>query len=129
MAHFAEIDENNVVLRVIVVSNDALLDETGNESEAVGVEFCQGLFGGNWKQTSYNTRAGSHKNGGTPLRSNYAGGAGSIYNEEHDIFYSQQPYPSWILDREKWEWAPPVPYPDEPDRFRWNEDFVDWEII
>jgi len=75
MAHFAEIDENNVVLRVIVVSNDDCKDENGNESEAVGAAFCNRLLGGVWKQTSYNAN----------FRGVYAG-IGYTYNAEFDVF-------------------------------------------
>lgn len=75
MAHFAEIDENNVVLRVIVVHNNELLDENGIEQEQLGIQFCQNLFGGMWKQTSYNSN----------FRGIYAG-IGYIYNPILDIF-------------------------------------------
>jgi len=75
MAHFAELDENNVVIRVIVVANDELIDENGYESEAKGVAFCESLLGGNWKQTSYNGN----------FRKNYAG-IGHIYDATEDAF-------------------------------------------
>jgi hypothetical protein len=77
MAHFAELDENNVVKQVIVVDNSELLDENGNELEAKGIAFCQSLFGGTWVQTSYNAN----------FRGNYAG-VGMIYNQEKDYFIS-----------------------------------------
>jgi len=75
MAHFAQLDENNIVTQVIVVNNSELLDENGNESEAKGIAFCQSLFGGNWKQTSYNAN----------FRKNYAG-IGFSYDPVADEF-------------------------------------------
>lgn len=75
MAHFAQLDENNKVLNVIVVANEDTLDENGNESEAVGIVFCQKLAGGNWVQTSYNNN----------FRGKYAG-IGDIYDSEEDVF-------------------------------------------
>ena len=91
MAHFAEIDSNldNVVLRVIVIGNEDILDENGEESEALGIAFCKNLFGEEteWVQTSYNNT----------FRKNYAG-AGWMYDEGRDAFIPPQPYPSWTLD-------------------------------
>lgn len=75
MAHFAQLDENNVVLQVIVVHNNDLIDENGIEQEQLGIEFCQNLFGGIWKQTSYNGN----------FRGSYAG-IGYIYNPLLDVF-------------------------------------------
>ena len=106
MAHFAQIDSNNLVTQVIVVSNDDTSDSNGVEVESIGVAFCQKLLGAetNWKQTSYNSS----------LRGNYAGigytymsnvatlGVGST-----DIFISPQPYPSWTISTTAAQWAPP----------------------
>ena len=83
MAHFAELDGNNVVLRVIVVDNKDCSTPDGTEVEAIGAAFCQRLFGGNWKQTSYNGN----------FRKNYAG-IGYTYDASNDYFYAPQPYPS-----------------------------------
>ena len=105
MAHFAEIDENNIVQQVIVVSNDDCLDSEGNESEAVGVAFCQDLLGvdKNWVQTSYNNN----------IRFRYAG-IGSKYDSTNDVFYNPiPPYPSWVLNTSTWDWEPPVAVPDD----------------
>ena len=77
MAHFAELDSNNVVLRVIVVNNAELLDENNVEQESLGISFCQTLFGGTWKQTSYNGN----------LRKNFAG-VGYSYDSSKKCFYS-----------------------------------------
>lgn len=99
MAHFAELDANNIVLRVIVVSNDMLLDEQGQESEAVGIAFCHSLFGAdtNWIQTSYN---GS-------FRKNYAG-IDYTYDLTRNAFIAPQPEgDGWILDEETCQWRNP----------------------
>jgi hypothetical protein len=95
MAHFAELDDNNVVKQVIVVSNNELLDEYGNESEQKGIDFCINLFGGKWIQTSYNYR----------IRKNFAG-AGYIYDPILDGFISPQPQEegSWVLNQETLIW-------------------------
>ena len=130
MAHFAQIDSNNVVTQVIVVSNDDTSDSNGVEVESIGVAFCQKLLGAetNWKQTSYNNN----------IRGNYAGigytymtnvatlGVGST-----DIFIRQQPYPSWTLGVNRAQWCPPVNPGDPPELtdaeraagkyYAWNE--------
>jgi hypothetical protein len=79
MAHFAEIDGSNKVLRVIVVSNNDILDENGNESEQLGKDLCSRLLGGNWIQTSYNNN----------FRGTYAG-IGHTYDAENDIFVAPE---------------------------------------
>jgi len=119
MAHFAELDDNNIVLRVIVVSNDDAPDE------AAGIEFCRGLLGGNWKQTSYNTRAGVHTSGGTPLRKNYAG-VGYCYDEVRDAFIPPSPFPSWIVNDTRGIYEAPVPRPTDAD-YVWNEITQTWD--
>ena len=113
MAHFAELDENNNVLRIIVVNNDELLDENGNESEAKGIAFCQSLFGGNWIQTSYNST----------IRKRYAA-PGMIYNSALDAFIEPKPFPSWTLNEETASWIPPTPRP--PGFFIWDEENLVW---
>ena len=98
MAHFAQLDENNVVTQVIVVSNDDITDSNGVETESIGVAFCQKLVGAdtNWKQTSYNNN----------LRVRYAG-IGYIYNEELDAFVPPKPYTSWTLNNATADWVSP----------------------
>ena len=115
MAHFAELDENNTVLRVIVVNNSDCLDENGNESEAVGIQFCQNLLGGNWVQTSYNGN----------FRRRYAG-IGYVYNASIDAFVPQQPFPSWTLNESTCYWEAPVPMPDDGKRYTWDEATQNW---
>jgi hypothetical protein len=116
MAHFAELDANNTVLRVIVVSNTDASDSDGNESESIGVAFCQSLFGANtiWKQTSYNGK----------IRKNYAG-IGYTYREDIDAFVAPQPYPSWTLNADA-KWQAPVPYPNDGKIYTWDEDSLSW---
>jgi hypothetical protein len=113
MAHFAELDETNIVKQVIVVHNNELLVD-GVESEAKGIEFCQSLFGGNWVQTSYNGN----------FRKNYAG-IGFIYDPILDAFYAPQPYPSWTLD-ENARWQAPIPMPEDGKIYWWDETTLSW---
>lgn len=110
MAYFAELDQNNTVLRVIAVGNWVTIDENGNEHEEWGQAFCRKLFGQNtiWKQTSYNTIAGQHINGGKPFRKNYAG-IGYIYDPQRDAFISPKPEgEGWYLDEDKCIWRNPA---------------------
>jgi hypothetical protein len=117
MAHFAELDETNVVKQVIVVHNNALLDN-GVESEAKGIAFCQSLFGGDWIQTSYNSN----------IRKNYAG-IGYFYDSERDAFIPPKPFDSWILDEDTCNWEPPVPYPIDEKDYIWNETDKEWILV
>lgn len=115
MAHFAELDNNSVVVNVVVVNNDVLLDD-GVESEAKGIAFLQSLYGHDrWKQTSYNAT----------MRRNYAG-VGYRYDQALDAYISPQPYPSWQLDTTAARWVPPTPYPDDGNRHVWHEASQSW---
>jgi len=117
MAHFAELDANNVVLRVIVVSNKDTSDANGVEKEHIGAAFCERLFGGTWKQTSYNGN----------IRKNYAG-IGYTYRADIDAFVAPQPYQSWTLN-EQAQWQPPIPMPADasPEKpYRWDEATTAW---
>lgn len=118
MAHFAQLNENNLVLQVIVVSNNDCLDESGNESESVGVNFCQNLLGGTWKQTSYNGN----------MRKNYAG-IGFTYDSGRDAFIPPQPFPSWILNESTCLWNAPTPMPIDGKQYTWNENSLSWVEI
>lgn len=123
MAHFAEIDSNNKVLRVIVVADENAL------TEEAGQKFIQSLgITGDWLQTSYNTYGGSHINGGTPFRKNYAL-IGMSYDKERDAFIPEKPYPSYVLNEETCLWENPVPRPEPTETigWRWNEDALAWE--
>ena len=110
MAHFAELGEDNIVLRVIVVHDNDCKDENGNESESVGAEFCRNHFGGTWKQTSYNNN----------IRARYAG-IGYTYNSSLDAFIAPKPFPSWVLNETTTNWDSPIPYPSDEKMYDWNE--------
>ena len=120
MAHFAEIDENNVVVRVLVVPD---------EQEDRGQDFLANDLGlgGVWKKTSYNTASGAHALGGTPYRYNYAG-VGFTYDVEGDAFVAPQPFASWKLSKVTYTWLPPKPMPNDGNPYFWNEEITDWEI-
>jgi hypothetical protein len=111
MAHFAEINENGLVLRVLVVPD---------AQEHRGQDFLAGDLGlgGTWVQTSYNAR----------IRKNYAG-VGMTYDNTRDAFIAEQPYASWILDEETCQWEAPVAYPEDGVMYTWNEETTDWEAI
>lgn len=117
MAHFAELNENNEVLRVIVVDNSDILDENAQESEAIGVSFCKNLFGDStrWKQTSYNNN----------FRKNYAG-IGMSFNETLDAFIPIKPYASWVLNETSCQWEAPTPMPTDGKLYSWDEATTSW---
>jgi hypothetical protein len=116
MAHFAELDEQNTVIRVVVISNDDILDENGQESEALGVALCSEIVGpGIWVQTSFNNN----------FRKLY-GQPGMVYVPDADVFYNPVgPYPSWTLD-DNYDWQPPTPMPDDGNLYYWDEDSLTW---
>ena len=118
MAHFAEIGLNNTVLQVIVVHNNELLDENGQESEAKGAQFCRNLFGGTWVQTSYNGK----------IRKNYAG-IGFTYDSARDAFIPPKPYSSWNLDEQTCQWQPPTPMPNDGKIYQWDEATISWKVM
>jgi hypothetical protein len=121
MAHFAELNENNIVTRVIVVHNNELQNTDGTESEVKGIDFCEGLFGHrNWVQTSYNGN----------IRYNFAG-EGYTWDEINDAFHAPQPYASWSLN-EDYIWEAPVPYPEDASEdkiYTWDEENQAWVLI
>jgi hypothetical protein len=127
MAHFASLDENNIVTQVIVVANEDTSDSNGVEVEEIGVAFCKKLFGAdtNWKQTSYNGN----------MRVHYAG-IGYSYNEELDAFIAPKPFESWVLVEETADWEAPVPQPtltkaqkDAGSRYEWDEENTTWNLV
>jgi hypothetical protein len=140
MAHFAEIDENNMVLQVIVVDNSDILDENGQESETVGIAFCKSLFGEdtNWLQTSYNNNF-----------RRYFAGIGSKYDARLDVFYNPVPITIFHkLNEETLEWyiedpivqklfeeegflgIPNVPKPEVPQGYKvvWDRKNKEWDL-
>ena len=116
MAHFAEIDQFGKVKRVIVVGNADTSDASGVEKEHIGAAFCEKLFGGTWKQTSYNGN----------FRKNYAG-IGYTYDANIDAFVPPQPFPSWTLNSTTAQWQAPTPMPQDGKRYTWNEATTSWQ--
>ena len=118
MAHFAQLDDNNVVIGIAVVHNNELLDQNGNEVEQKGIDFCKSLFGQNtkWIQTSYNAN----------FRKNYAW-TGGTYDLELDAFIRPKPYASWILNKTTCRWEAPIPMPTNNGKlYRWDEPTTSW---
>jgi hypothetical protein len=116
MAHFAQIDENNIVVSVIVVDNKDTADANGVEKEYIGAAFCERLFGGTWKQTSYN---------GT-IRKNYAG-IGYKYQADIDAFVAPKPYASWTLNANA-QWQAPTAMPTDGGMYSWDEATTAWVL-
>jgi hypothetical protein len=115
MAHFAELDNNNIVKQVVVVKNEELIVD-GLEVESKGREFLENLLGGTWIQTSYNNN----------IRKQYAS-IGFTYDAVNDVFVAPQPYPSWLLDN-NFDWQPPTPMPTE-GVWIWDEDNLSWTEV
>lgn len=116
MAHFAQIDETNTVIQVIVVNNQECQID-GIDNEEMGIAFCKSLLGNDtiWKQTSYNAN----------IRKNYAG-IGYTYNSDLDAFIPPKPFNSWLLNEDTCLWYAPVAYPEDGQVYHWNEDIVSW---
>ena len=121
MAHFAKLDENNIVTQVIVVSNEIAT------SENAGVTFINNLYktSDTWKQTSYNTVKNTHSLGGTPFRKNYAC-IGYTYDASKDAFIPPKPFDGWVLDETTCWWEAPVAYPSDGKEYDWDEDNTQW---
>ncbi len=115
MSHFAEINKEGIVLRVIVAEQDFI------DSGLVGDPK-------NWIQTSYNTIGGVNKKGGSPLRKNFAG-VDYTYDKDRDAFLAPQPYQSWILDEKSCLWNAPIPYPLDNKNYEWDEKTLSWKEI
>lgn len=109
MAHFAQINDANIVLQVLVTDNDY-----PNE----GYDWLVETFGGRWVQTSYNAR----------IRKNFAG-IGFYYDEARDAFIPPKPYESWTLDEETCQWVAPVAYPTDGKLYTWNEELTEWTEV
>lgn len=135
MAHYAFIDENNIVTQVIVGNEENTDPPEGFDTWESYYESLD-WHTGTCIRTSYNTYQNTHLNGGTAFRGNYAG-IGYKYDSVNDVFYEQQPYPSWTLDTSTWTWQPPTPYPtltqeqlesDEVTSYEWNESSLSWQL-
>ena len=114
MAHFAKI-ENGIVTQVVVIANADTADANGVEKEYIGSGFCEHLFGGDWKQTSYSAS----------IRKNYAG-IGFTYDLQRDAFIAPQPFASWTLVEDTCQWVPPFAKPDVDKSYSWNEAALAW---
>jgi hypothetical protein len=129
MASFAKIGLNGKVIAVHSVVNEVLHDSNGIEREDIGIDFLTKLTGYPvWKQTSYNTHGGIHNNNGTPLRKNHAG-IGYTYDEDRDAFIPKKPFNSWILNESTCLWESPIPYPQDNNNYKWNEQNQSWDLI
>ncbi len=118
MAHYAFLDQNNVVTEVI----------PGKDEGEDGIDWEQyyGQFRGQiCKRTSYNTSAGVHNNGGIPFRKNYAG-IGYLYDEQRDAFIPPKPFASWVLIEETCQWKAPVDMPIDDKKYSWDESLQNW---
>ena len=138
MAHFAKISDTSKVLSVLTLNNKDMLNADGVEEEAVGQQYLEkhnNWPAEKWIQTSYNTSRGTHKDGGTPLRGNYAG-IGYTWDEDNNIFYGKKPYASWVLNTTTASWHSPIG--DAPDdltdeekaaftSYVWNEGTGAWD--
>lgn len=121
MANFAELDLNNIVVRVLVTDNN---HPNGDE----GYQELVDLLGGRWIKASYNTIAGEHKRGGMPFRKNFPG-TGYVYDEDRDAFYTPKPHESWILDENTCVWHAPVEYPADGNKYVWDEENLKWDLF
>ena len=124
MAHFAKINESNIVTQVVVVN-----DSDGN-NDTDGQNFLNNLFKTThtWKKTSYNTYGNTHRLGGTPYRKNFAS-VGFTYDSSRDAFIEPKPYNSWTLDETTCLWESPVAYPSDGKSYEWDEDNKQWVEI
>lgn len=120
MAHFAQLDENSVVIQVIVVSNETVNNLPFPQSEPIGIDFCKSLYGENtvWAQTSYNAS----------FRYNYAG-IGYTFDATAGAFIPPKPYPSWLLNTQTFQWQAPVPYPTDGRNYYWDESTQSWVVV
>ena len=126
MAHYAFLDENNIVTEVIVGKDEDDLDtlpEGFADWEALYADF----RGQTCKRTSYNTRGNTHNLDGTPFRGNYAG-IGFTYDGENDVFIAPKPFNGWVLNTSTWLWEAPTPYPDDSNKYIWNEESQSWDL-
>ena len=141
MAHFAKLGNNNKIIQVLTLNNGDMLNGDGVEDESVGQQYLErhnNWPAAMWIQTSYNTFSNIHRNGGTAFRGNYAG-KGFEWDEANQIFWPQQPYPSWVKHIASASWKSPIG--DEPSltaeqiadpintyQYQWNESGQSWDL-
>ena len=124
MATFAKLDENNIVLNVIRVSDE------NARTEAKGIAYLEKLTNhANWKQTSFNTHRNVHRLGGIPFRKNGAS-KGYTYDSNLNAFYRPKEFPSWVWNSEVCDWDPPCGWPptDDGKAYKWNESIANYEV-
>jgi hypothetical protein len=120
MAYFAKLGTGNIVEQVISINNAVITDANGVEQEQAGVDFINKLYNTRdvWKQTSYNNN----------FRKNFAG-IGFQYDQTRDAFIPPKPYSSWLLNEESCQWESPIPYPQDGNKYTWNETIKNWEVV
>ena len=120
MAYFAKLGTGNIVEQVISINNAVITDANGVEQEQLGVDFINKLYNTRdvWKQTSYNNN----------IRKNYAG-IGYQYDQQRDAFIPPKPFNSWILNEDTCRWEAPIAYPQDENRYTWNESTLTWDIV
>ena len=137
MAYFSKLNSENIVETVISINNAVITDSNGIEQEQLGVDFINQLYKTNdiWKKTSYNTRGGKYFNSDNTLgdqskafRKNYAG-IGYTYDSQRDAFIPPKPFNSWILNETTCNWNAPIAYPTDGQKYTWNEEILNWELI
>jgi len=131
MAHYAEIDALQRVIRVLVVDDADTKGKEGNEADSIGMKYLNDAFGGTWLRTSYNTHEGVHSLGGTPFRKNYAG-IGYTYDQTRDAFIPPKPFPSWLLNGDTCLWDAPTPRPEDGKSrwmYSWDEETLSWKGV
>ena len=131
MAHFAKISDDNIVLQVLTLDNSVILNSSNVEEEALGQQYLEthnNWPAEKWIQTSFNTYENKHRDGGTPLRGNYAG-IGYEWDSANNIFWPEKPHPSWVKNTSTAIWDPPITYPSvtndgaDPVVWKW---LIDW---
>ena len=120
MAYFAKLGTGNIVETVISINNSVITDSNGVEQEKLGLYFINKLYNTRdvWKQTSYNNN----------FRKNYAG-IGYQYDQARDAFIPPKPFNSWILNETTCLWESPIPYPQDNNKYSWNEQTLSWDIV
>ena len=119
MAYFAKLGTGNIVEQVISINNAVITDANGVEQEQLGVDFINKLYNTRdvWKQTSYNNN----------IRKNYAG-IGFQYDQQRDAFIPPKPFNSWVLNEDTCRWQSPIPYPQDGNNYKWNEQTLSWDL-
>jgi hypothetical protein len=120
MAYFAKLGTGNIVEQIISINNAVITDSNGVEQEQLGVDFINKLYNTRdvWKQTSYNNN----------IRKNYAG-IGYTYDQARDAFITPKPFNSWVLNEDTCLWESPIPYPQDNNQYKWNEQNQSWDLV